>query len=237
MARLRMIAGPNGSGKTTLTQHLRNAYDLDFGYYVNADELETSLRRNGQYSLAPFPLSITDSNFRSFYRQHPLQERSAAAFFIEDNVFHLQHPLPARTYFPTLLADFLREELVRHHKTFSFETVMSDARKVTFLEKARKAGYRNYLYYICTQDPLTNIDRVKDRVQKNGHDVPEDKILERYGRSLENLPAALRSCHRAYLFDNSGAEYRLIAELDDEQLELKSDEIPGWLEKAVLSKL
>lgn len=231
-----MIAGPNGSGKTTLTQDLRTNYNLDFGYYVNADELERTLRQTQQIDFCDLALTIADAEFQAFYQQHPLWQKSTLPVDVRAGILYLGAPLPEITYFPTLLADFLRERLVQQKVTFSFETVMSDPGKIAFLRNAREVGYRNYLYYICTQDPLTNIDRVKDRVSKNGHAVPEDKIVERYKRSLNNLYEALGYCHRAYLFDNSGEEYKLIAELHEAQLELKSDEVPRWLEESVLSK-
>ncbi|MEO7177789.1 MAG: hypothetical protein ABIW83_03005 [Allosphingosinicella sp.] len=37
-----MIAGPNGSGKSTLTDQLRSA-GIDFGRYINADEIDGTL--------------------------------------------------------------------------------------------------------------------------------------------------------------------------------------------------
>lgn len=237
MARLRMIAGPNGSGKTTLTQHLRSNYNLDWGYYINADEIEKILRTYQSFSFHKSPLKISGEEFTTFYKGHALYSRSEVTFDISENVLRLRHPLPEHSYFATLFTDFIREALLRQCNTFSFETVMSDHRKIDLLERSRKAGYRNYLYYVCTKDPATNKDRVKDRVRKNGHDVPEEKILERYKRSLDNLLPALRFCHRAYFFDNSGAAFELIAELNNEQLELTSDDIPNWLEEAVLNRL
>lgn len=237
MARLRMIAGPNGSGKTTLTQHLRDSYNMDWGYYINADEIEKSLRFHGSYSFQKSPIKLDNDEFIRFYKAHSLYPKSAADISIADNTLILGEPLPAFSYFPTLLTDFLRNELIWQGNTFSFETVMSDHHKVSLLQLAKQAGYRNYLYYICTKDPATNKDRVKDRVRKKGHDVPEEKIVERYQRSLDNLLPALRFCHRAYFFDNSGAEFEFLAELGAEQLELKSDNIPNWLIEAVLNKL
>jgi hypothetical protein len=40
--RLLIVAGPNGSGKTTLTSRLR-AMGLDFGEYINADDIALGL--------------------------------------------------------------------------------------------------------------------------------------------------------------------------------------------------
>ena len=49
----------------------------------------------------------------------------------------------------------------------------------------------SYLYYIATSDPYINISRVKNRVILKGHDVPEDKITNRYYRSLGFLKEAV----------------------------------------------
>jgi predicted ABC-type ATPase len=97
--------------------------------------------------------------------------------------------------------------------SFSFETVMSSPDEVALLEKARSLGYRSYLYFIATEDPQINIARVKSRVHLGGHDVPVDKIVSRYARSLDLLLPAIRQSNRAYLFDNSrhGGEHLWVA--------------------------
>ena len=44
--RLRMFAGPNGSGKSTVKDNLKLPPKL-IGVYVNPDELEATVRRDG----------------------------------------------------------------------------------------------------------------------------------------------------------------------------------------------
>ncbi len=90
---------------------------------------------------------------------------------------------------------------------------MSSPDEVALLEKARSLGYRSYLYFIATEDPQINIARVKSRVHLGGHDVPVDKIVSRYARSLDLLLPAIRQSNRAYLFDNSrhGGEHLWVA--------------------------
>jgi predicted ABC-type ATPase len=63
MVRLRLIAGPNGSGKTTLTHFLRQQLNLNFGYYINADDLEMWLKRNGRISFHRFGLRVSNAHF------------------------------------------------------------------------------------------------------------------------------------------------------------------------------
>ena len=69
---------------------------------------------------------------------------------------------------------------------------MSFPDKLEFLRKAQLKGYRTYLYYVATDDPDINISRVRNRVQLGGHSVPEDKIVNRYYRSLDFLMEAVQ---------------------------------------------
>ena len=43
-----------------------------------------------------------------------------------------------------------------------------------------------------TADPQINISRVAHRVKNGGHDVPKDKIISRYHKSLDNISAMLK---------------------------------------------
>jgi hypothetical protein len=45
--------------------------------------------------------------------------------------------------------------------------------------------------------------RVANRVTDNGHDVPVDKIVERYDRSLNLLPLAIETASSILLIDNT----------------------------------
>ncbi len=144
------------------------------------------------------------------------------------------------SYVASVAADFLRRALVERKCSFTFETVMSSPDKVALLAMARSAGYRTYLYYIATDDPQINISRVRNRVKLGGHDVPEDKIVARYHRSLGLLMDAIRHTDRAYIFDNSGEDLgkTWLAEITDGSLlELKVSQIPAWFKRAVLGKI
>lgn len=121
------------------------------------------------------------------------------------------------------------------NKTFSYETVMSHPSKVSEITDFTSLGYRAYLYYVCTDDPLVNIDRVENRVEKGGHPVSEDRIKSRYTKSLENLLPAINTSYRSYLFDNSGKDMKLIAEVHDGNLKIVADSIPNWVHRYVFS--
>src|SRR5450759_4293067 len=99
-------------------------------------------------------------------------------------------------------------------------------------------GYHISLYFISTDDVRVNIQRVKTRVKNGGHDVPEDKIRERYTRSLDLLYDALKVCYKSYLFDNSDKTIE-IARIDRDKslyISVPKEKIPNWMRKYVLFK-
>lgn len=82
---------------------------------------------------------------------------------------------------------------------------------------AKSLGYRFHLFYVMLQSPDMNIERVKARVLRGGHDVAPEKIVDRYWRSLRQLPWFLDAADQAEVFDNSGAEPRLVARKSEGQ--------------------
>lgn len=137
-------------------------------------------------------------------------------------------------YFASVAADFLRHKLIEARTPFTFETVMSSPDKVALLQRAQQRGYRTYLYYVATEDPIINISRVRYRVKMGGHPVPEDKIVSRYERSLDLLMQAIRHTNRAYIFDNSKHKHIWLAEITDGSLlEMKTNQMPAWFKPIV----
>ena len=93
-------------------------------------------------------------------------------------------------------------------------------------------------YFVATDDPIINISRVRNRVRLGGHPVPDDKVIARYGRSLDLLLEAIRHTNRAYIFDNSGSAQILLAEVSDgKTLTMKTDQMPAWFKTAVWEKV
>jgi replicative DNA helicase len=80
---------------------------------------------------------------------------------------------------------------------------MSHPSKIEILVRAKEAGYTVLLYFVGTDDPQTNIERVALRVNQGGHAVPDDKVRDRWHRTMLLLQHAIRSSDRAYIFDNS----------------------------------
>ena len=238
--RLRMFAGPNGSGKSTVKSVI-NAEML--GCYLNPDDIEKTVRQEGYYYIRNLNLPLAESEIITFFEHHPLLVRTGetdtarSIRLVEGELIDFS-AVSFNAYWSAILTDFLRQKLIEVGSSFTFETVMSSADKVQTLHKAREAGFRNYLYYVATEDPLINLSRIRHRVRIGGHNVPDDKVIERYARSLSLLLDAVRLTNRAYIFDNSGETNLWIAEITDgTDIELKTDPVPQWFTRAVLDKL
>jgi predicted ABC-type ATPase len=234
LPRLRVFAGPNGSGKSTIRELLREEW---IGVYVNADEIEKVLGRDRALDLADFALDGVSSGLlqrlQDFLRASSLWRRAglanAASELQLDGTRLTLGRVNVNSYVAAVLADFIRRELLAAGLSFTFETVMSSPDKVDFMRQARAQGFRTYLYFVATADPDINIARVRQRVAEGGHDVPSDKIVQRYGRSIALLSDACEASNRAYVFDNSGEQHVLIAEVTDgETMMLHADTVPQW---------
>jgi len=101
-------------------------------------------------------------------------------------------------------AETLRESLLRRRADFTFETVLSTDRNLDLLRRAKNAGYEIKSVFVLTASVSINLARVKARVARGGHDVPEDKIRARYERSLANLPVLISLSDIVSVFDNTG---------------------------------
>lgn len=238
--RVRLFAGPNGSGKSVLKSFLPSAL---LGVYVNPDEIESQLISDGFFDLGGIGLSSEAEESHSFFRNSELIKGAGSSglprYF--DGKLDFRH-IRVNSYHASVMAAFLRRKLLEQRRNFTFESVMSHESKVRLLSEAQAAGYRTYLYYVATDDPLINISRVSNRVALGGHSVPEEKIISRYHRSLALLMDAIQVSNRAYVFDNStdnadGVHTWLAEITEGGLLELKTDLVPSWFKKAVLEKI
>lgn len=239
--RLRMFAGPNGSGKSTL----KGVVPLNLlGVYLNPDEIEKDIAQFGFLDVEQFGVTTTAAEILPFFstssllRQAGLEDEAECLRFNDGKLSFFN--VGINSYFASVAADFLRHKLLAQRTSFSFETVMSSPDKVALLAKAQRMGYRMYLYYVATDDPAINLARVQARVRQGGHDVPADKVVSRYHRSLDLLLDAIRVSDRAYLFDNSrsGGAQTWIAEVTGgHDLTIRSDHLPPWFQRAVWDKI
>jgi predicted ABC-type ATPase len=105
-----------------------------------------------------------------------------------------------------------RNLLLNEKLSFAIETTLTGHSELRLMRDARDRGYEVRLIYVKISEAELSNGRVTLRVRAKGHNVSEQDIMRRFGRSTKNLPHALKASDRAYIFDNSGKQYRLIAE-------------------------
>ena len=243
MKRLRIFAGPNGSGKSTIIQVVKDA-GIHLGIYVNADEYKKEINTNHAFDLSIMGIQWDSDKFliayrdsKTLYSQSDGDKLSSLISFNKKG-FSFPDNYVVNDYFTSFLAGYVRCCLLESVDKFTFETVMSHPSKLEFMQIARSKGYKIYLYFVSLSDPILNMERVKQRVLQGGHDVPTEKIKERYYRTMNLLFEAIKLSDKAYIFDNSHAVPKKVAIMENKKLIIDEDTdiIPTWLSSYVLSK-
>lgn len=75
-------------------------------------------------------------------------------------------------------------EYLKNNKSFAVESTLSGNNIVRIINKAKNQNYKIILVYSFLQNCTTCIERVKNRVENGGHNVPEEDIIRRYYKSV-----------------------------------------------------
>ena len=97
----------------------------------------------------------------------------------------------------------LLERAIRERRNFAFETTLGGHTIANLLLAACEAGVEVHVWFAGLETVEMHVERVKQRVAKGGHDIPETKIRERFDRGRENLIRLLPHITSLRLFDNS----------------------------------
>jgi len=181
----------------------------------------------------PVIVAITGPNGAgktTFYHTHL---KAAALRFLNADV--LARDLEMDAYTAANVAKSLRAQLLEQRESFVFETVFSDPMgdKVDFLRQASAAGYTVVLCFIGLASPEFSEERVAMQVSQGGHDVPTEKLISRYPRTMANLQRAIATLPLVYVFDHSNLArpYQLVAEYQEGKLVQGVKRRPEWLGK------
>ncbi len=120
----------------------------------------------------------------------------------------------AVSYEAARLADISRRDLLNARQSFCMETVFSDpeGQKLRFLRDAQQAGYTVVFLSFRLASPALSVARVMQRLVRGGHDVPDEKLVTRFERTLRNTASALQFVDLGLVIDNSSTRepYRLV---------------------------
>lgn len=128
-------------------------------------------------------------------------------------------------------ADARREALLKDKLGFVSETVFSHESKLSLVSHAQSLGYHVVLYIVSVNNPQHLLARVRQRVQEGGHQVPSERILERYPRTMAHLKKAVRLADLAFVYDGAEVErgaHTLLAVCKGEETTLLTKKLPPW---------
>ena len=130
-------------------------------------------------------------------------------FFNPDTVaqqirnLHPDIPLAMANAHAWQIGKALLEQAIAGERDYRFETTLGGRSIAQLLEKAARAGHRLHIWFCGLASPDLHIRRVRSRVSHGGHDIPEEKIRERWNRSRENLIRLLPLIDHLRVIDNS----------------------------------
>jgi predicted ABC-type ATPase len=105
------------------------------------------------------------------------------------------------------------EQLVDSKTTFAFETTLSTLSYADMIRRCREKSYEVVLIFLWLNSPELAVERVRSRVAKGGHNIPEDVVRRRYRKGLKNfVDLFMPLCDEWMVADNSANIPEPIAE-------------------------
>jgi predicted ABC-type ATPase len=120
---------------------------------------------------------------------------------------------PARAVFRAgrLMLEEIETQAARG-EDFGFETTLSGKAHLRVMRALKKRGYEVHIFYLWVPSAELTLARIKERVLRGGHDVPEAVVRRRFGRSIGHFIGPYgRLADRWILFDNAGVAPREVA--------------------------
>lgn len=97
----------------------------------------------------------------------------------------------------------LLRQAIAERLDYAFETTLGGNTIPRLLAEAAAQGVAIYVWYAGLSSPELHIERVRSRVRRGGHDIPDELIRRRFERSRLNLIALLPGLSALRIYDNS----------------------------------
>ncbi len=93
-----------------------------------------------------------------------------------------------------------RRHLIAAGDSFCVETTLATRTLVQAIRQARTRGYLTRLYFLFVSSPSLCQFRVKLRVMKGGHNIPDDVVHRRHAQGLRFLSMYVAACDDVEIF-------------------------------------
>lgn len=95
-------------------------------------------------------------------------------------------------------------DLAEQRKTFAFETTLAAKHYAGWIKKLRNDGYDFQLMFLWLRSADLAVQRVRERVRAEGHNVAEQVIRRRYAAGLRNFSKLYQPLANTWaVYDNS----------------------------------
>jgi predicted ABC-type ATPase len=142
----------------------------------------------------------------------------------------------------------LLKRAIAERLDYAFETTLGGTTITGLLNKAIASRMEVRIWYVGLNNVDLHIARVRARAARGGHDIPDERIRERYVRSVLNLIRLMPKLSELRVYDNSAdadpetggvPEPRLIVHLNRGKLASVCDlaSTPNWAKPVVLTAL
>lgn len=170
-----------------------------------------------------------------------IQPKTKVPFINADDIQknELKDPAMKVSHDAAKIAAKRREQHIKEKKSFVTETVFSHPSKLKLIDTAKNAGFRVVIYHVSVSSANLSVDRVFRRVKKGGHDVPEQKIRERYDRNQVLIKKAVVKVDAGVVFDNSipYSPPKLVMSFKEGRVNKVIENIPEWVKSLYKDQL
>jgi len=126
-------------------------------------------------------------------------------------------------------------QAIEEDSNWTFETTLGGRTVTDLLFQAVDRGIPINIWYCGLESAEKHIERVRRRVARGGHDIPESRIRYRYVESLKNMCRMAPVCRRLVVYDNSEdidetgqPSPRLLLKAEQGSLVMLADDLPRW---------
>lgn len=114
---------------------------------------------------------------------------------------------------------------------FSMETTLSGRLPIRQMSTAKENGFKIIIYYLGVEKIAINLNRIRQRFEQGGHNIPEEDVRRRESRSLSNLMNVIPIADEIHLIDNTFLQATIAASIrkTDYQIHVLANNLPGWI--------
>ncbi len=115
-------------------------------------------------------------------------------------------------------------------RSFSRESTLTSNEIMRSMKDAKTAGFSVHLAFVAVVSIEESLARVRHRVERGGHDIPEHVQRRRFDKSLSNAAVAATLVDRMTVFENPrNGGHRLLAIVESGTVIRRTDGSPAWL--------